>query len=133
MACKNLQLTIPGVPVARQRPRFSKFRTYDKQQDIKEIYRLSILPQLPSGFRMIDTPIKLKILYSMPIPKSTSKKKKLLMEDGPHVKKPDLDNLYKMFDSFNGVLWEDDSLIYSIQMEKIYSTTPQTTLNIEYD
>lgn len=128
-----LNIVIPGVPVAKQRPRFSRFGTYDKQKDVKELYRLSLLPQLPSGFRLIETPIRLQIIFEMPIPKSTSKKKQKELISRPHLKKPDLDNLYKMFDAYNGVLWEDDNLIYHITMEKRYSETPQTLLNIEYE
>ena len=129
----SLNIVLPGVPIAKQRPRFSRFGTYDKQKDVKELYRLSLLPQLPSGFRLIETPISLHIIFEMPIPKSTSKKKQAQLIGSPHLKKPDLDNLYKMFDAYNGVLWSDDSLIYKIQMEKRYSETPQTLLNIEYE
>jgi Holliday junction resolvase RusA-like endonuclease len=130
---RTLCIVLPGVPVAKQRPRFSRFGTYDKQRDVKELYRLSLLPQLPSGFRVIDSPISLHIVFEMPIPKSTSKKKLQALIGSPHLKKPDLDNLYKMFDAYNGVLWSDDSLIYKITMEKRYSETPQTLLNIEYE
>lgn len=137
MASENIvnciNIVIPGVPVARQRPRFSRFGTYDKQSDIKEFYRLSIFPQLPRNFKVIGTPITLKLIFEMPIPSTTSKKKKTLLIGKPHIKKPDIDNLYKMLDAYNGVLWLDDSLIHRVTMEKIYSEIPKTTLMIEYE
>lgn len=137
MACENdlntITIIIPGIPVAKQRPRFSKFGTYDKQKDIKELYRLSILPQLPRNFKVFSIPISVHLIFEMPIPKSISKKKSQALIGSPHVKKPDIDNLYKMLDAFNGVLWIDDSIIYKVTMEKVYSENPKTNLIIEYE
>lgn len=133
MAFQSVRIEIVGVPIARQRPRFSRFGTYDKQKDIKEMYALSVRSQLPRGFQVIQVPIYLKILYEMPIPKTTSKKKRSLMVGSPHTKKPDIDNLYKMFDSFNGILWLDDSQIYQVSMKKVYSENPKTVLIVEYE
>ena len=137
MASENvinrIHIVIPGVPVARARPRFSKFGTYDKQRDVKEFYRLSILPQLPKGFEILQRPLSIRLIFEMPIPKGTSKKKSLNLIGSPHVKKPDIDNLYKMLDAYNGVLWMDDSQIHQVTMEKIYSENPKTNLIIEYE
>lgn len=134
MACKNqLSIVIPGVPVARQRPRFSKFGAYDKQGDVKEFYRLSVLSQLPADFKVLQDPLSIHLVFEMPIPKSTSKKKRLALIGMPHVKKPDIDNLYKMLDAYNGVLWMDDNQIHKVTMEKVYSENPKTNLIIEYE
>jgi Holliday junction resolvase RusA-like endonuclease len=134
MASTNvLHIIIPGVPVARERPRFSKFGTYDKQGSVKEFYRLSILNQLPKGFNVLTGPISLILLFELPIPKHTSKKKTLTLIGTPHVKKPDIDNLYKMLDAYNGVLWMDDSQIHTVTMRKMYSENPKTNLIVEYE
>lgn len=121
------------MPVARARPRFSKFGTYDKQRDIKEFYRLSILPQLPKDFEILQRPISLHLIFEMPIPQSTSKKRLKALIGTPHTKKPDIDNLYKMLDAYNGVLWIDDNLIHKVTMEKVYSENPKTNLIIDYE
>ena len=48
-----------------------------------------------------------------------------------HCIKPDIDNLLKfVFDMGNKLLWKDDSQIYRVQMEKVYSTEPSTKLII---
>lgn len=129
---ENLCAIIPVAPIAKQRPRFSKFGTYDKQKSIKEMYRLLLLPQLPKGFKVIDGPIELNVVFELPIVKGTSKKRTKLLVGTPHLKKPDIDNLYKMFDAFTGILWIDDNQIYKVSMEKIYSLTPRTVINITY-
>lgn len=64
----------------------------------------------------------------MPLPASWSGKKQRAHENAPHGVKPDLDNLIKFVDVWNGILWEDDALIYAISAEKIYSKTPRTLL-----
>ena len=53
------------------------------------------------------------------MPKSWSKKKKLLKLGTPHTSKPDLDNLIKnILDRGNNILWEDDKNISYITASK---------------
>ena len=61
----------------------------------------------------------------MPIPKSASKKKRILMESGQikHTVKPDVDNLVKsVLDACNGVAYSDDNLVTTINAIKIYAS-----------
>ena len=49
-----------------------------------------------------------------------------------YVIKPDIDNLLKfIMDSGNKILWVDDSQIWKVEMEKVYSEIPSTTIEIE--
>lgn len=65
----------------------------------------------------------------MPIPKKLSKKNRMLVVGIPHSKRPDLTNLIKFTeDALNGVLWEDDSIIYEIYAKKVYGETPKTVI-----
>lgn len=48
--------------------------------------------------------------------------------------KPDIDNLLKfVMDAGNGVLWKDDSQIYKVDMEKIYSVKGYTNITVVED
>ena len=48
--------------------------------------------------------------------------------------KPDIDNLLKfVMDVGNGVLWKDDSQIYKVDMEKIYSVNGYTKITVVED
>jgi len=132
MAIASLRLVIPGNPISKLRPRYSKFGTYDSQKQEKAFYKHSIQSQLPKGFELIKKSIWLDIVFKMPIPKSTPKKNLVGLQMAPHQKKPDLDNMYKMFDVCNGLVWVDDGLIYKISMEKRYSSSPETLLTIRF-
>ena len=64
----------------------------------------------------VSVPEKLDLNYKgfefvIPMPKSWSKKKKLLMDGQPHVQKPDLDNLLK---GIGDAHYQDDSVIHCI-------------------
>jgi len=79
----------------------------------------------------IQRPIHLEMTFYMPIPASVSKKAREALKGTPHSCKSDLDNIIKFyFDVFNGILWEDDALIYSITAIKVYGGDPITVINI---
>lgn len=76
----------------------------------------------------IEEPIALYINYSINLPKSWSKKKKLEYQFKPVVSKKvgDLDNLTKgVLDSLNNILYLDDSQIYKLVLTKNYGSTEQ--------
>lgn len=80
-------------------------------------------------------PIGMFIWFGLPIPKSTSKKRARQMTLGEvkHTKRPDVDNLVKaVLDGLNGVAWEDDSQITTLNIRKCYCEAPYIWLHI-YD
>jgi Holliday junction resolvase RusA-like endonuclease len=69
---------------------------------------------------------------SFQIPASWSKKKQLeakLGEVWPTVK-PDYDNILKILDALNGVVYVDDKQIVKAECEKVYSTTPELVVRV---
>jgi len=122
---------IPGDPIALQRHRHSGKRCYDPQKKAKQAHQWHIKSAI-NGLFPAHSAIKLVVEYHMPIPKSYSKKKALECLLGPHTKKPDLSNLLKFTeDAFNGILWEDDSIITEIETRKFYTREPKTVFKIE--
>jgi Holliday junction resolvase RusA-like endonuclease len=68
------------------------------------------------------------------IPKSASKKKRLLMEKGEirPTKKPDIDNVVKVYaDALNEIAYHDDTQIVSLVCEKYYSGEPRVEVRLE--
>ena len=64
-----------------------------------------------------------------PIPKSTSKKKRIQMLQGILLpdKKPDIDNILKcVADSLNTIAYDDDKQIVHMDIEKYYGEEPRT-------
>ena len=117
---------IPGNPVALARPRFGNRLVWDAQKRIKEAASLMLLSQ--HGKRPKYTgPLHLDIIFYMPIPISYSKKKIAATLGSYHIARPDADNLLKFFlDVANNVLYDDDAVVASFSVQKIYSDNPRT-------
>ena len=138
MGSNKLYITIPGVPITKLRPRFTRFkgkvRTYDAQCDEKETVAWQMKARM-KGRQLIEQPIELAIVFHMPIPKHTSGKQRVLMLEGGvrHTKKPDGDNLEKFYwDCMNGTVYVDDRQVYKWRGEKVYSATPRTEITLEW-
>jgi Holliday junction resolvase RusA-like endonuclease len=128
-------ITIPGNPISKKRPRFARrgkfVVTYNDQEGEEGKFMLLMMEQWkhpPSC-----DPITLNLIFYMPIPSTTSKKLLQIMREGnfKHIKKPDLDNLIKWVkDCGNKVIWQDDSQVFRIMAEKVYSENPRTQIQI---
>ena len=134
-----IKLEIPGKPIAKKRPRFARIgkfvRAYSDQETEESRFLFHVYKQIGKKHKLIEGPVVLILSFYMPIPKSTSKKKKALMleNDLMHTKKPDLDNLIKFVkDCCNNLVWKDDSQVVHIWADKRYSEKPRTTMRI-YD
>jgi len=126
-----MQITVKGKPIAKARPRFARagnfVKTYNDQETEEGRWLWEAREQLT---KQASGPIAVNMRFFMPIPKSTSKKKREML--CYHSKKPDIDNLIKFAcDCLNGMAWEDDSQISEIEASKIYSENPRTVIEVE--
>ena len=74
-----------------------------------------------------EGPLRIRIYFGLPIPKSATKANKLQMVTRQvfPTKKPDLDNLAKaVMDALNGVAYKDDSQIVTVLTKKNYGEMP---------
>lgn len=130
-----LRFTVPGEPVAKGRPRFTRAgRSYTptKTERYENLVRMSYV-QKYGNRKPAEVPLQLSIRAIFPIPKSWSKKKRAAAEadNVPKISRPDLDNVLKaVADGLNGVAWTDDSLIYSLEAWKGYGTIPRVEVII---
>ena len=117
-----IRLKVMGPVVAQHRPRITtvgKFpRTFPVKADVH--YREKLYWEAKKlNIRAIARTVPLKVIIRVYIlrPKSISATKRYY----PTVK-PDIDNYQKMiFDGLNGLIWEDDAQIVSVDAEKYYS------------
>ena len=133
-----LQFCIPGVPKPKLRPRFSKWgghgRVYDPNKKVSKIISRQFIAQMKEP--IIDKPIRVHMNFVMPIPKSTSKKKRELMLSGviKYTKTPDIDNTCKEYmDCMNAIVYLDDKQIYKLSANQEYGEIPKTEITIWYD
>jgi Holliday junction resolvase RusA-like endonuclease len=136
---KQFSLRIPIEPVAWQRPKtklvngwvkhYSPAKTKTYEQRIGEYWE-----QDTQGFKFErEQAVCVNVVFGLPIPKSTSKRKKEDMLNGiiKHIKKPDTDNLLKaVLDGLNGIAWADDSQVIRVCASKEYSTEPYVYLYV---
>ena len=133
---KKTELFFPYEPKPKGRPKFTRIghaytpkTTRDYESQIRDFYK-------ENASDYYDSPIKVSLVFYMPIPKNTSKKKMELMKSGVirHTKKPDSDNLAKaILDGINGVAFEDDKLITELRIKKRYGSVVGTAMVITED
>lgn len=78
--------------------------------------------------RLLDEPVSMFVEAGYPVPPSWSQKKQeralaqMIFPTGP--RDADYDNLAKVADGFNGVVWRDDKLVVMAQIFKFYTPRP---------
>ena len=133
----KISFTIIGPPRPKGRLRFTVRGKYPiaytpaKTREYEQSLLIQALPHKPAT--PIEDPIRLTMIFHMPIPTSFSRKKKGLAINKflRPTKRPDLDNLAKIKDALNKVFWTDDSVIVEEYLYKVYSETPKTEITIE--
>lgn len=132
----SIQFFIPGVPVAKGRPRMTKTgHTYTpkKTEEYEKLVKQSFITAC-GGNRITDKPVVVNILFRMPIPKSCTKKQIAEMEANLQkpAKRPDIDNLIKaVLDGLNGVAYFDDKQVVAISAAKVYGAVSGTKVSID--
>ena len=128
----NLEFVVPGVPVPKGRARittkngyalaYTPARTAKYEQDVATLAR-----QAMGVLRPFSGPVELWLAIGVQIPASWSKKKRLEASSGAllPIGRPDASNIVKAIeDGMNGVVYDDDSQIVTIQATKRYTYTP---------
>jgi Holliday junction resolvase RusA-like endonuclease len=111
-----LNFVIPGKPVVLKRHRTSKWgNMYDPSKKHKEfmaIYAIKAMKE--QGFTRSSKDLRVTVVFNGL--RSNS----------------DLDNAIKMFDAFNGILWDDDKQIMEIRaFKKVKVDVPGTAITVE--
>lgn len=124
---------LKGKVVPKGRPRFYRGHAITPPQTVEYEKKVKEVAQAVMGTRPpFDEPAKVYVKALMPIPKSWSKKKRMAAVGTPHLNKPDVDNLLKaVMDAMNGVVYVDDSVVYSETCEKFYDDEPRAIVVIE--
>ena len=134
---KTISFMVPGKPVGKQRPRFSRTctgeRTYTtrKTQEYEDLVRISYRA---ASKQKLEGAISATIYGYFEPPKSISKKQRARMLSGEisYIKKIDSDNLAKsILDALNGVAYDDDSQVCLLIVQKLYAEVARVEVILE--
>lgn len=126
MSGRTIHFVIPGRVGGKGRPRFSTrggfVRTFtDAKTRSTEARMREIAVAAMDDAQPLIGPVSLDVRVILNPPPSWPKKRRA----AAHwvTGKPDADNTLKLADSFNGVVWQDDSQIAVITFQRTYSLT----------
>ncbi len=72
-------------------------------------------------------PVKVTLIFRMPIPKSLPKRQPAFM-----TKRPDIDKCTRsILDAIKGVIYSDDSQVVGLAVSKLYGTEPGVNVHVE--
>jgi len=134
-----IELTVPGEPQGKLRAKAVRMgkhiSTYTPDKTVKyETYIRELFATKYPEFVPLEGALMLKFIAWVSIPKSTSKKKKILMQKGEirPTKKPDIDNILKVIlDALQSLAFNNDSQFVASVPLKYYSERPRLEIKIE--
>lgn len=137
------KIILPGEPRGKGRPRFrvvpaaagrpafgqayTDAATRHYEDKLKQVAALAMRGCMP-----FDGAVMVRVIARMPVPQSWPAKKQRDAHAGivRPTGKPDADNLLKVIDSCNGVVWNDDSQVVSAFVSKVYSAAPALVIEV---
>jgi len=128
-------IELAGAPEGKGRPRFVRATgfAYTPAQTRKYESHLRLAAQDAMGDRVaLEGPVRVTVVASFPVPTSWSGKKQREALAGrilPTIA-PDADNLLKMLDAFNLVVWKDDRQIVDAHVIKRYDARPSLRVEV---
>lgn len=136
---KSFLFEVPGKPMGKQRPRFSRKSgtayTPKETGSYENLVRLAFREKYPAHTPTAE-PVTLSFCAVFPIPKSWTKRKQIQAAAGEiRPGKPDIDNILKIVqDAGNNVIWSDDAQVFKLRdVEKRYGDRPGLTVLIEIE
>lgn len=132
----EIRIVLVGAPKGKGRPRFNRKsgRAYTPEATVRYESVLRLAAQDAMGARPpLAGPLELEILAVMPIPASWPKKKRADALAGrvQPTGKPDFDNILKMCDGLNAVVWQDDAQVTTLaRPRKRYGAVPRLEITV---
>ena len=127
-------ITLPGQPLGKGRPRFSPRAIYTPKRTRAFENALGYAARaVMRGKKPLSGVLAVRVIARFAIPKGWTKAQKTeaLTSTVWHGKRPDADNVLKMLDALNGIVFDDDCQIASVTVDKIYSADPALLIAVE--
>jgi len=131
----TIVIELAGTPLGKGRPRFMRRTghayTPEKTRNFEGNLRLAA-QDIMAGRAPMEGPLCVRVEAHFPIPKSWSKTKQAGARLGAYrpTTKPDWENIAKMLDAFNEIVWRDDSQVVEGVIAKFYSDRPRLRVEV---
>lgn len=136
MLADPIVIELAGEPRGKGRPRFSRERgvayTPARTRSYESDLRLAAQTVM-DGREPLGGALRVRVEALFPVPASWSRKKREQALAG-HVrpaKRPDWENIAKMLDAFNQVVWVDDAQVVEGTIHKRYDARPALRIEVE--
>ena len=125
-------LKIQIVPVAKSRPKYSKYGTYTPKKT-KEYEQYIKSEWLKCNFEPLKCALYAMLIFGVPIHKGSKKHHEMAVKGNiKPTKRPDIDNYIKaVLDGLNGVAYKDDNQIVALYGCKKYASEPFVEIRLE--
>jgi Holliday junction resolvase RusA-like endonuclease len=132
-----IEIVLPGLPRGKGRPRFAKrgafVKGYTDEQTASYEGALRMAGAMAMGGREpLQGALAVDMVAVFPVPASWSKRKAADALSGAvrPTGKPDCDNIMKVIDGLNAVVWKDDAQIVRATITKRYGTIPELVISV---
>lgn len=135
-----LVIRVPGEPRGKGRPRFTRHGggrafTDAKTLNYEAVVRLyADQARKDAGHPLIaegGIEVTVEAVFSMP--KTMTKRNRQLVAEGllRPTRRPDADNVLKILDALNGVIWKDDAQLTEVIFRKLYGDEPELRIAVQ--
>ena len=130
-----LTISVSGAPQGKGRPRFRKATgfayTPERTRSYEGMLRHEAVDAM-AGRTPLSGPLGVVMTAVFPVAESWSKKMRAAALSGAMrpTKTPDADNLLKVLDAFNGIVWNDDKQVVEAQIKKVYGDRPRVEVAV---
>lgn len=127
---RRVEIELAGEPRGKGRPRFIRKTGFAYTPASTVSYENALAHEaamVMAGAKPIESAVRVRVEAFFSVPSSYSKTRRaacLLNAELP-AKKPDCDNIVKMLDALNGIVWVDDRQIVKIEIAKFYHERPR--------
>jgi Holliday junction resolvase RusA-like endonuclease len=132
----TIVIELAGPPKGKGRPRFARAtgHAYTPAETRHYESHLRLAAQRAMAGRLpAEGPVTVDVVATMPSPASWSRKKQEQAANGEiyPLSTPDADNLLKMLDGFNEIVWRDDKQIVAALVRKRYGRAPSFRVTVQ--
>ena len=130
MSFEPITIVVPGVPIGKGRPRFARTGhayTPEKTRHYEAMLR-DYARQAMGDRPPCEEPMRVIMIAVFPIPASWSAKKRGSAK--VCATRPDADNIVKLCDALNQIVWKDDNQVVTLLVKKLYGDQPCLRIGI---